>query len=212
MTEALLTKGLAIEADRHVTIRYAIYEEGQSEATAGAEELTDTYVHGYGQVFPALEQGLEGELAGAHVSLIAEPGEAFGEYEADGVFEIEKDGLDGADTLAAGEEVVASGPDGDILMRVVEVRDETLLVDTNHPLAGKRVRFEVDIVEVRQATEDEIEEAQEDLEEDADACGCGHSHDDGEAHVHAASEDAPAELVQLGLGKQNAKSAKKGSA
>lgn len=207
-----MTEALAIEADRHVTIRYAIYEEGQSGATPGAEELTESYIHGYGQVFPALEQGLEGELAGAHVSLIAEPAEAFGDYEADGVFEIEKDGLDGADTLAAGEEVVASGPDGDILLRVVEVRDETLLVDTNHPLAGKRVRFEVDIVEVRDATEDEIEEAQEDLEDEADACGCGHAHDDDEPHVHAEPQDAPAELVQLGLGKQKKKTAAKGSA
>lgn len=205
-----MTEALAIEADRHVTIRYAIYEDGQNEATPGAEELMDTYVHGYGQVFPALEQGLEGELAGAHVSLIAEPGDAFGEYEADGVFEIEKEGLEGADALSAGEEIVASGPDGDILMRVVEVRDETLLVDTNHPLAGKRVRFEVDIVEVRQATEDEIEEAQEDLEDEADACGCGHDHAAGEAHAHA-EPDAPAELVQLGLGKQR-KAAPKGSA
>jgi FKBP-type peptidyl-prolyl cis-trans isomerase SlyD len=179
--------GLAIAADVHVTINYAIFEIGAKEPTPGAEKLTDSFVHGYGQVLPALEQGLVGHHSGEHLSLEAEPDDAFGAYEADGVFELDKDGLDGADTLVAGEEFMASGPQGDILMRVVEVKPDSLVVDTNHPLAGKRIRFEIDVVEVRAATEEEIEEAQEEMDADDhhDHSGCGHDHShDGHGHSH----------------------------
>lgn len=184
-----MSEQLIIAPDVFVTIRYSIFEDGESTATPGAEELIESYVHGYGQVFTALEKGLEGKLSGAHVSVVAEPDEAFGQHEAEGVFEVDKEGLEGSEELVVGEEVVASGPEGDILMRVVEVRPDTLLVDTNHPLAGKRVRFEVDVVEVRAASDEEIEEAQQEAEEDG-PCGCGHDHAAGD---HAAAEG----LVQL---------------
>jgi FKBP-type peptidyl-prolyl cis-trans isomerase SlyD len=166
---------LSIGPDTHVTISYALFDQDGQAATADDERVTMSYVHGYGLILPALERGLAGEARGAHLSLLAEPDDAFGPHEAEGVFEIEKDGLEGSGELAPGEEVVASGPDGEFLMRVIEIRPETLLVDTNHPLAGKRVRFEVDILEVRAATDTEIEEAQREAEEDD--CGCGHSHD-----------------------------------
>lgn len=172
----------SIVPDTHVTIRYAIFEDGEKEATPGAEDLTESYVHGYGQVFPALERGLAGAKKGAHLSVVADPDDAFGPRETEGIFEIEKDGFEGASDLSVGEEIVASGPDGDVLMRVLEIRPETVLVDTNHPLAGKRVRFEVDVVDVRPATEEEIEEAQEEL--DAEPCGCGHAHGAHEAGAH----------------------------
>lgn len=180
---------LMIAPDHHVTIRYSIFEDGQTDVTPGAEDLTDTYVHGYGQVFPAIEQGLVGQRSGAHVSVLADAEDAFGPHDAEGIFEVDKEGLEGSSELTPGEEVMASGPEGDILMRVLEVREDSLLVDTNHPLAGKRVRFEVDIVEVRPATEEELEDAQEELESDG-PCGCGHEHSAGE---HAAAEG----LVQL---------------
>lgn len=192
MSEALLV----IAADVHVTITYAIYEIGAAEPSAGAERLTDSYIHGYGQVLPALEQGLLGRASGTHVTLEADPDDAFGTYEAEGVFELDKDGLNGAEELTQGEEFMASGPEGDIVMRVVEVRPDSLLVDTNHPLAGKRIRFEIDVLEVREATEEEIQEAQEDM--DAGACGCGHEHASGD-HGHAPQQSSEGDLVTLNL-------------
>ncbi|NUP06435.1 MAG: peptidylprolyl isomerase [Polyangiaceae bacterium] len=176
--------------DVHVTIRYSIFEEGPGAAAeACAEDLTDTYVHGYGQVFTALEKGLEGQVSGAHVSLVADPDDAFGPHEQDGVIEVDKEGLEGSEDLQVGEEVMASGPEGDILMRVIEVRPDSLLVDTNHPLAGKRVRFEVDVVALRPATEEEIAEAQEDLDGDG-PCGCGHDHaHEPHEHEHEGAEN-----------------------
>jgi FKBP-type peptidyl-prolyl cis-trans isomerase SlyD len=193
--------GLAIAADVHVTINYAIFEIGVKEPAPGAEKLRDSFVCGYGQALPALEEGLIGHRSGEHLTLDAEPDDAFGTYEADGVFELEKDGLEGSDTLVVGEEFMASGPQGDILMRVVEVKPDSLVVDTNHPLAGKRIRFEIDVVEVRPATEEEIEEAQQDMDDDGCGCGHDHSHDgpshDGHSHADHSHESAASDLISL---------------
>jgi FKBP-type peptidyl-prolyl cis-trans isomerase SlyD len=77
-------------------------------------------------------------------------------------------------------------------MRVLEVRPDSLIVDTNHPLAGKVVRLEVNILQVRDATDEEIASAH--AEAEADACGCGVAHNHGE---HAEDAGEPAELVAL---------------
>lgn len=165
---------LVVGPDVHVTIAYSLFAE--DEPVEEAELVTVSYVHGYGQVLPALEAGLAGLGEGAHRSVVASPEDAFGPHEADGVFELEKDGLVGAESLKVGEEVVASGPEGDVILRVLEIREGALLVDTNHPLAGKTVRFEVDVIALRQATEEEIADAEDELHDDG-GCGCGEDHD-----------------------------------
>jgi FKBP-type peptidyl-prolyl cis-trans isomerase SlyD len=180
-----------VKADTHVALEYALFDH-----TSG-DELTDEpirveYVHGYGQVLPALEEGLAGLAPGEKRSLVAPPEKAFGLHDDEGVFELEKDGLEGAAELEVGEEFVASGPEGDVLMRVLEVRPDSLIVDTNHPLAGKVVRLEVNILQVRDATDEEIASAH--AEAEADACGCGVAHNHGE---HAEDAGEPAELVAL---------------
>lgn len=199
---------MIIGPDCHVTIAYSLFEEDSNEAiTLGDDDeqrVTVEYVHGYGQVLPALEQGLLGRRAGEAVKVSAPPEDAFGEREPDGVLEIEKEGLAGSEDLEVGEEFLASGPEGDLLMRVLEVRDDTIVVDTNHPLAGKRVRFEVEVLGVRNATEEEIAEAQAELDEAESACGCGHdhSHDHGHASEDEAALAMGRELLQLGKSKR----------
>jgi FKBP-type peptidyl-prolyl cis-trans isomerase SlyD len=213
---AVNTAATTIGPDSFVTISYRIFEDGKTEPVdvgvpEGQEETTDedrfvtrlSYVHGYGLMVPALEKGLAGSTSGAKVVVHADPVDAFGMYEQDGVLEIEKEGLEGSDELAEGDEVLAVGPDGEMIMRVLEVRAETIVVDTNHPLAGKKLRFEVEVEEVRAATDEEIEEAQEELEDLADGCGCGEDHDHS-ASAHSAHEPEvvqASDLVQLGLGK-----------
>jgi FKBP-type peptidyl-prolyl cis-trans isomerase SlyD len=180
-----------VKADTHVALEYALFDQ------ASGAELTDEpirveYVHGYGQVLPALEEGLVGLASGEKKSVVAPPEKAFGFHDDEGVFELEKDGLEGANELEVGEEFVASGPEGDVLMRVLEVRSDTLVVDTNHPLAGKTVRLEVNILQVREATDEEIASAH--AEAEADACGCGVAHNHGE---HVEEQGEAAELVAL---------------
>ncbi len=179
-----------IAADKHVELEYSLFDHVSGDQL-NDEPIRVDYVHGYEQVLPALEKGLVGLAQGQDRSIVAQPAEAFGVHDVEGVFELEKEGLDGADELEVGEEFVASGPEGDVLMRVLEVRKETLLIDTNHPLAGRTVRFSVKVLSVRDATEEEIIEAQSDAE--ADACGCGEPHNHPDGH-----HDEAEPLVSLG--------------
>jgi len=102
-----------------------------------------------------------------------------------------------------GDEVVAESPDGDeVPMRVVEVRDETVMVDANHPLAGVTLRYSVKVKEIAAASEEEIAEAAAGFEEAGYGGGCDdpthdHSHDHGDGHDHGHSHGAGDNLVQL---------------
>ncbi|MFO0755703.1 MAG: peptidylprolyl isomerase [Byssovorax sp.] len=197
-------ESLTIADDTFVTLSYTLFDEqGEAVDRATAEEPL-SYVHGYAQIVPGLEKRLEGLKAGDKKTFTIEPDEAFGERDDDGVLQVDKTDFPDAGEVVTGDEFMAQGPDGEpIAMRVIEVRDDSFIVDTNHPLAGQKVRFEVEVASVRAATDEEIAEAEADLEERADEADdgcCGHDHDGEHGHDHDHDHDhdhgAPP-LVQL---------------
>jgi FKBP-type peptidyl-prolyl cis-trans isomerase SlyD len=179
---------LAVAADTVVTLSYELFDHKGEIVDGATVEEPLTYLHGYAQILPGLEKGVEGMRTGEKKSFVVEAEEAFGEQDDEGIFEVERSEFPDSEGVVAGDEFVAEGPDGEpFTMRVVEVRGEALVVDTNHPLAGQRVRFEVEVREVRAANEGEIAEAQAELEEHIAAEGagcCDHDHGDGHAHDH----------------------------
>lgn len=177
----------AVGPDTVVTLSYTLFDE-QGEAVDGVPASDPlVYVHGYAQILPGLEKALAGLHAGDKKDITVEAADAFGEHDQAGVLEVDKEDFPDASEVSVGDEFVAQGPDGEPLaMRVLEVRPESFLVDTNHPLAGKRVRFAIEVASVRAAEEAEIAEAQAELEAQAhehDGC-CDHDHGDGEGHHH----------------------------
>lgn len=192
--------GTAVGPDAMVTLSYALFDEAGELVDEATTVKPLQYVHGYAQILPGLEKGLEGRHAGESCEIVCDPEVAFGEHDDAGVFEVDKEDFPNPEEVVPGDEFVAHGPGGEpIAMRVVEVLADAFLVDTNHPLAGQRVRFEVKIADVRHAGEGEIAQAQAELEQriamTSDACGCGHDHGD---HDHDHDHDVEAEgLVKL---------------
>lgn len=194
----------AIAPDTVVTLSYVLFDE-RGEAVDRVGQGTDplTYVHGYAQLVPGLERQIAGLTAGARGAFTVDAEEAFGERDDNAVFEVDKSDFPDAGEVVAGDEFMAEGPDGEpIAMRVVEVRADAFVVDTNHPLAGQRVRFDVEVTSVRPATEEEIAAAQAELEQaiaDEDGCGCGHDHGDDHDHDHDHPHDhSDVGLIELG--------------
>jgi FKBP-type peptidyl-prolyl cis-trans isomerase SlyD len=196
----------AIATDTVVTLSYVLFDEREEAVDRATTSEPLTYIHGYAQIVPGLEKRLEGLHAGDRKVFVLPPEEAFGERDEEAILSVDKADFPDSATVAKGDEFMAHGPDGEpIAMRVLEVHDDMLVVDTNHPLAGQRVRFEVEVSAVRPASEEEIEEAQAELEErieesEDDAC-CGHDHGEGHdhdhGHDHGHDHELPAGLVQL---------------
>lgn len=183
---------LAVGPDTFVTLSYVLFDEHGEAVDRATQTEPLTYVHGYAQIVPGLERGLAGLHAGEKKEITVPPAEGFGEHDDEGVFEVDKSDFPESGEVTAGDEFVAQGPDGEaIAMRVLEVLPEAFIVDTNHPLAGQTLRFEVTVSEVRAASEEEIAQAQADLEQQIqhDHAGCGHDHSHDHDHDHGHAHD-----------------------
>ncbi len=104
-----------------------------------------TYVHGEGQLLPALEAGLLGMAVDESKTIDLDAAEAFGEINPDAIREVPLDSIP-EDSREVGAQLRAEGFDGPI--RVTEIRDETVLLDFNHPLAGEQLKFEVRVLTI----------------------------------------------------------------
>jgi len=189
---------LAIGPDTVVSLSYVLFDEGGEVVDRASASEPLTYVHGYAQIVPGLEKQLEGLRVGDRSSFTIEPEDAFGEHDEDAVFKVDKEDFPDVKDVAAGDSFEGEGPDGEpVVVRVLEVLEDGVMVDLNHPLAGQRVRFEVEVTSVRAASDQEIEQAQTELEqrieEEASGCCDGHEHDHDHDHAHGEAS----ELVQL---------------
>src|SRR5690606_19634344 len=145
-----------IAADRRVRLRYRLFDAQGEPIESGERELT--YLHGgYGAVFPAIEAALEGLGVGDETSVTLEPEDSFGDYDADLLRLAPRHVF--PDELEVGmsfEGLPGEEPDG-LIYTVTDFTDDTVVLDANHPLAGMALRFELRVLDVRDATDDEIE-------------------------------------------------------
>ena len=115
------------------------------------------YLHGHGQIIPGLEKSLEGKAVGEKLTVTVSPDEGYGEYSEDLVVTVEKSQLDGIPNIAVGMEVQGESPEGMGIFTIVAINDSEVTLDGNHPLAGETLNFDVEIVALREATQEELE-------------------------------------------------------
>lgn len=156
--------GNAVTTDMVVAVAYTLQDEAGTVVDARSAEEPMTFVQGHAQVLPGLESGLDGAVAGERRTLRLGPEEAFGERDEEALLEVDRHDFPGGEGASVGDEVVATGEDGvELSFVVVDVSDETILIDRNHPLAGQTVTFEVEVLSVRPATDAELDAAHEEL-------------------------------------------------
>ena len=155
-----------------VTVRYRLFDSQGVALEEGERELT--YLQGgFGSVFPKIEEALVGRKTGYATSVYLQPEDGFGDYDADRVNLAAR--ADFPDELEVGmtfEGVPGDSESDDGIYTVTDFNDEAVVLDGNHPLAGRALRFDLRVTEVRQATEDEIEQerlAAQDEDDEADA-------------------------------------------
>jgi FKBP-type peptidyl-prolyl cis-trans isomerase SlyD len=148
---------LKVAKDRVISIDYTIREEGGEvvESSRGGPPLR--YLHGRSQLVSGVERAIDGTEAGTEVEVALGPDDGYGERDPSGVFLVPRAAFPTEEGIAAGMMFSAVRPDGEtIIFRVVRVDDDVVLVDTNHPLAGKRLNVWVAVRDVREATTEEL--------------------------------------------------------
>jgi len=136
------------------------------------DEETD-YLHGgMEDIFPLVEQALDGCQVGHQIDILLEPSDGFGEYEPE-LIQVEDRSAIGVSDLEVGNVIYLEDPDEDfedsVPFVVRSIEGDKVTLDPNHPLAGKTVRFQAQILSIREATPEEIEFGSsevEDLDED----------------------------------------------
>jgi len=147
---------MQIEKDTVVTIDYTLKDEEGNVLESSEEKEPLSYIHGNGMLIPGLELALEGKDAGESVSVTVPPEEGYGTRDEQLVGKLNRSHFEGVDELKEGMYFRAKTDGGERLFHITDLTDDEVTVDGNHPLAGYTLDFEVDIKEVRAATEDEL--------------------------------------------------------
>ncbi|MGM0535595.1 MAG: FKBP-type peptidyl-prolyl cis-trans isomerase [Pseudomonadota bacterium] len=125
------------------------------DSSEGREPLT--YLHGAGNIIPGLEKQLEGRTTGDKLQAKVAPEEGYGEVQPQLVQEVPRDAFQGVDNVEPGMQFQAQTQGGPLMVTVTQIDGDTVTVDGNHPLAGQSLNFDVEIAEVREASEEEVE-------------------------------------------------------
>lgn len=145
-------QSMAVSDGKEVAIEYTLTlgDDKVLDTNVGSDPLV--YTHGQHQIIPGLEKALEGMTKGEQKTVTVAPEEAYGPVNPEAYYEIEKEKIP-SDSLKVGS--IVEGTDGTgrpLRARVSEIKDDTVILDFNHPLAGKTLQFDVKILDVRPAT------------------------------------------------------------
>lgn len=148
---------MQIAANKAVSIEYTLTNEAGEVIDSSVGGAPLAYLHGAANIIAGLEKALEGKQAGDELNVTVEPEEAYGEFRPELVAMLPRNMFEGVDELEVGMQFHASAPDGG--MQIVTIRaleGDEVTVDGNHPLAGQALTFQVKVIDVRDATADEI--------------------------------------------------------
>ena len=167
---------MKVTENKVVTISYSISDRDGRILESSAQSGNLTYIHSEGSLVPGMEKALFDKSQGERIDEIIESNDAFGEYDDEMVFSVPRSQFSiSDDELKVGLEFQAQISGEMRFCRIEEINGDQIKINANHPLSGKDIRFEAEILEIRDATKEEIEH--------------GHVHGEhGHGHEHHSHE------------------------
>jgi FKBP-type peptidyl-prolyl cis-trans isomerase SlyD len=148
---------MKVAKDRIISLEYRLHlGDGQvvDQSEPGAPL---SYLHGRGQIVPGLESALEGLGIGEAKKVVVPPVQGYGEHDARGLQEVPRTMFPADAELKPGMRLAAQTEGGEVIpIGIHEVKGDTVIVDLNHPMAGKTLHFDVTVRAVREATAEEL--------------------------------------------------------
>lgn len=139
-----------------VSIHYRLTNSAGEELDASAAGQPLTYLHGFSNIIPGLENELAGKVAGDAFDVTVQPEDGYGARRDDLQQAVPRDAFPEPDSLQPGMRFSAESDHGVMSVVVTAVTDETVTVDANHPLAGEVLHFKGTIEAVRAASPEEL--------------------------------------------------------
>ena len=159
---------MIIEDKKVVTFHYNLSDAQREQIESSRQRDPTVYLQGAGNIVPGLETAMAGKAVGDQFEATVKPEEAYGKRNEDGVQRISAKLFKNTGKLVPGQQVTLQTKQGQVQVTVVKVGRFNIDVDRNHPLAGQTLIFDVEITDIRDATEEETSH--------------GHAHGPGGAH------------------------------
>ena len=162
---------MKIAKNNVVVMHYAVSDNDGTLIDSSYDDKPMAIIQGTGYLIPGLDEALIDHQAGDKFEVAVACEQAYGERHEDYVQTVPREVLAGVEDLGLGTQLRATTDDGEQTVIVIDVQDDQITVDGNHPLAGLDLSFDAEVIEVREATADELEHGHVHGEG-----GCGHSH------------------------------------
>jgi FKBP-type peptidyl-prolyl cis-trans isomerase SlyD len=148
---------MEIADNKVVQMHYKLTDDKNTvlDSSEGREPLS--YIHGVGNIIIGLEKQLNGKVVGDKVNAVVAPAEGYGERNDELQQIVPKSGFQGDEEMQVGMQVQVGTEQGNTVASVTKIEGEDVTLDMNHPLAGVTLHFDVDVVDVRDATKEELE-------------------------------------------------------
>jgi FKBP-type peptidyl-prolyl cis-trans isomerase SlyD len=147
---------MQIADQKVVTLNYTLRDD-QDKVIDSSQDGSFAYLHGANNIIPGLEKALTGKSVNDELSVTVEPAEGYGEHNPEMSQVVSIEMFDDASDIEVGRQFHAASPDGQpIVVTVTAVEDGNVTVDGNHPLAGVTLNFDVKVMDIRDASAEEI--------------------------------------------------------
>ena len=140
-----------------VSVNYTLSDDEGNILDTNEDAEPLAYLHGFDNIIPGLERALEGVDQGFKSAIVVEAADAYGEVDPEAVFRVSRSDFPDEMIVPEGMQVVGETPSGPVSLVVLEVAEDEVVVDANHPLAGKRLHFDLEVVTVRAASDAELQ-------------------------------------------------------
>jgi len=148
---------MQVESQKVVVLNYTL-TDNDGNVIDRSTDSSFAYLHGANNIIPGLENALHGKKAGDEMNVSVSPQEGYGERDDSKTQSVPKEMFPEDAEIEPGMQFHAQGPNGEtIVVSVTVVEDDAVTVDGNHPLAGVHLNFAVEVIEVRDASQEEIE-------------------------------------------------------
>ncbi|MBB1333065.1 peptidylprolyl isomerase [Pseudoalteromonas sp. SR44-5] len=161
---------MIVATNKVVKMHYSVMDNDKNSIDNSFDGEPLIFIVGTGYLIQGLEDALQGKKAGDTLSVTVPPEQGYGERHDDLMQAVPKSMFEGME-IEVGMQFRASTDDGDQSVMIIDIQEDDVIVDGNNPLAGITLNFDVEILEVRDATADELEHGH--VHGDG---GCGHDH------------------------------------